>query len=1631
MKKILTLLLLGLFLISFASAFNLEEDNRFNFPSNDLGDLDDVNILSPQDQQVILFNQSSNSWYNSYTNGSNVTVNANHSNSSDYWLTDAGALGTINETQMSNNGGVLNILESFIESISSNPFDQSLNTTDSPTFNNVTASEIGLKNITISELSGGEFSSIYLNSLGYLILNMNGNGEFFTFRDSGILDLQGNILLNGGGISTFANGLILNGGLNMGNDRIVNVGEPVLDNDSATKKYHDDNSGVIVWERNGTTLSPITDGDDVSVNNAELQEFNIKKIASNSQTNLTDQVMSIGELGDAVNGDGSPEYIDTNLGGSMDHNSISFWANMDSGNSQVLFGTTQGNRIYVGRNGGGKIGMGWDNSGYDTAPVGGTATSGWHHWFIDMNVTQGKLYVDNVLQVTKIIGDNTLTGIDYFLLAQNNAGSAGNYANGRVDEFIVWERHLTAGERGDLYNAGVGTYVTQDKNFPSSGVSMGVDIVGIWHIDDGTGSSVADATGISGSMTMRNMEEADWVEGHIIKDGLPQNITVLQSRDAISAGELGAVELGDDDVRNTINGKTIRFNIDSVEAGRINESGNMILTNNLSLGGQLIFGLGEILDNLIEGWIRVNGNLNVTNNLTVVGVATLGNGSMLEANSTIINDDDIVNKKYHDDNDEGNSSFNQSLTNVLYRGFSNNTFNNSLSLSSPNDKVVNFEKLDSSSLFILNNSVLASGGLGKAVNGDGSPEYINFNLNENSAHKGFSMWVQLDAGSGQIFFGMQSGNRLYIGETTGSKYGLGWAGSSYNSAPVSSNSVDTGWHHIYLDRQTSTGKLYIDGILRVTKSGSNNPGAISHFGLSGNIAGSPTNNANGRMDEVVVFNRTLTTDEISDLADEMYVTMDKLFPSTSARMGDSIVALWHMDEGTGSSLADASGISGSATMVSMEEADWVDGIIVIDGSPNNITILKSQDGVEDNENGKVELGSDDVGLTLNGKTIRFNIDSVEVGQINNSGNLGLINNISASYFIGDGSLLSNLPNPFDQSLNTTDSPTFAGLTMTRNLSMNNNSIINLSNLEMDRQILIEFNDSNFENSSINIINHNEFGISSQKWENSRGEEMFMGIWGYNLSQFALPDDLGPNDSVMGIAGDGVLILSTLSNRDIVLGSSPNGSIPDIEFFVKVRADIKGLEIQGNKFIRPVQTDGVQTMVFESNVGADEGEITFCFVGTDTENKSIVQSCSQIGKNNSASIQGMNSQIVASKDFLTMPDDVKAEFENNTGDPIIEEWFTNITSCLVYEEYLQGFGFLDEGLQNFCDSVGNIVPQSILGDLEVVSSTTSHESLTAFNAFEFIGRNGNDVNMLFNGGIENGKLHIRDKRQIEANISFFSQVITNFDDATITPFISESIAPEVGRDWDSVLESQCHQDRCGNSKGGSEKVMAFSAATSFLGGTVGSSNTRLMFWITSLLSGADTFEVELDDNEGNVSIIYNATTTLVDQFINVSFPLAFENKSNVTTRFVLNGQNIGREVWVDIIEVTSEPAEAIIINESYDGGKIVLGEDRGSLSCLIEAAKRINNNTFEIEDVINIGSAGCAVNIVGNVTFTDLTVVNQTVIGNQLITGDLTVDGNTTSDFYFLGNGAYIGYNSTCQMIFYNSTGGVMSTLGCT
>ncbi len=67
----------------------------------------------------------------------------------------------------------------------------------------------------------------------------------------------------------------------------------------------------------------------------------------------------------------------------------------------------------------------------------------------------------------------------------------------------------------------------------------------------------------------------------------------------------------------------------TVTTGRLNISdGNIISGGNLTLAEKITFGLGSVIDNIINGWLRINAKLNVTGN------ASIGNGVLFVDNTS-------------------------------------------------------------------------------------------------------------------------------------------------------------------------------------------------------------------------------------------------------------------------------------------------------------------------------------------------------------------------------------------------------------------------------------------------------------------------------------------------------------------------------------------------------------------------------------------------------------------------------------------------------------------------------------------------------------------------------------------------------------------------------------------------------------------------------------------------------------------------------------------------------------------------------------------------------------------------------------------------------------------------------------
>lgn len=76
----------------------------------------------------------------------------------------------------------------------------------------------------------------------------------------------------------------------------------------------------------------------------------------------------------------------------------------------------------------------------------------------------------------------------------------------------------------------------------------------------------------------------------------------------------------------------------STQTFNLTAIGNINLANNITLGGQIKFKFGQVIDNLVNGWLKITGGLNVTENLRVEKNLSAG-----FENATI----DIVSQKFN------------------------------------------------------------------------------------------------------------------------------------------------------------------------------------------------------------------------------------------------------------------------------------------------------------------------------------------------------------------------------------------------------------------------------------------------------------------------------------------------------------------------------------------------------------------------------------------------------------------------------------------------------------------------------------------------------------------------------------------------------------------------------------------------------------------------------------------------------------------------------------------------------------------------------------------------------------------------------------------------------------------------
>ena len=138
-------------------------------------------------------------------------------------------------------------------------------------------------------------------------------------------------------------------------------------------------------------------------------------------------------------------------------------------------------------------------------------------------------------------------------------------------------------------------------------------------------------------------------------------------------------------------------------------------------------------------------------------------------------------------------------------------------------------------------------------------------------------------------------------------------GSFATGDTVSSTIADTNWHHIAVTftDSTNTLQIYVDGALATTATKALEADGAGHVVTLGNLFGS--NPFSGLLDEVRIYSRVLTLAEIQ---------ADRATPITPPAW-PNLVTAYGMNEGSGTTLADASGSGHTGTLVNGPA--WVAG----------------------------------------------------------------------------------------------------------------------------------------------------------------------------------------------------------------------------------------------------------------------------------------------------------------------------------------------------------------------------------------------------------------------------------------------------------------------------------------------------------------------------------------------------------------------------------------------------------------------------------------------------------------------------------------------------------------------------------
>lgn len=612
----------------------------------------------------------------------------------------------------------------------------------------------------------------------------------------------------------------------------------------------------------------------------------------------------------------------------------------------------------------------------------------------------------------------------------------------------------------------------------------------------------------------------------------------------------------------------------------------------------------------------------------------------------------------------------------------------------------------------------------------------------------------------------------------------------------------------------------------------------------------------------------------------------------------------------------------------------------------------------------------------------LNISEIDIGNFSFTDFQAAFNDNISNIDVGNFSFTdfqaafnSNQTNIFNQSLNTSDSPSFQNITVEGNVTSGFfNGLFNWT-INLPSQIYLLFNG--------NELTFNESQLNSTIED--IGDGKYLNLSGTNANQ---PINIAPFN---------------FTARNIQINNQ-----------LTFESGEHSIEVLDSSTVNPtfrIDSPTSKTFWFQSSNLTTSSDVTFLFTVT---NRTLIYA--QGGANESAGGLG-NSWMIIPNDFVVN------NFRN--ADDTIN--ISKITNCF---NVINAFNFTS---RIDCDSQGTGADFFVQDDIQTGGRLFSGDGIRSEGAVSFFLR-GFDFDV-FNGS-SHFRTPRRELVgfEIGENATIFSKP---FNDGTLSPFINTTSDPITTREWIVVADINCFNDQCARSQGGAlSPIRGMQTNISTFGFKDLILNFSVT---TIGISGTDLLNVTLNNNSGSGDFqIYVNTTPSSNALISIPLTSNYENISSITLSYNFNANVVTREAYINEVTIVGEATESSTLNITRLDTDIKLGDGTqrifwndtskvlelpGNTSLInvqeenvtITDSLTLNGTTIKDFGQINANRTNLfdqVLNKSSNVQFANITSTGNVTIGEGILAGFyLTLDNLFRFNFYDDGSDLFMNVSN--------------------